>query len=116
MVHNANRADQLLSTLVVIIAAIVPVWWLCLQLGHSGWLSLLMLLPLLNVVLLLYWPHRSSWLRPRTQSGDALAATTDPSASTGDRRRRLPSASNQVRRPASYCSRAKTRSLFHTVV
>jgi hypothetical protein len=49
--------------IVVAIVLVVPFWRLCQRVGHSPWLSLLMLLPIANVILLYYiafaeWPSQ----------------------------------------------------------
>jgi hypothetical protein len=49
--------------IVVALIAVVPFWRLCQRVGYSPWLSLLMLLPIANVVLLYFiafaeWPSQ----------------------------------------------------------
>ncbi len=54
---------------ILIVAAIVlpPFWKLCLRAGYSGWLSLLVLLPLANIIFL-YFLAFSSWPSQRRDS------------------------------------------------
>jgi hypothetical protein len=47
--------------LIVAVIAVVPFWRICKRVGHSPWLSLLILLPLANLVFIYYlafseWP------------------------------------------------------------
>ena len=47
--------------LVVAVLVVVPVWRICTKAGYSGWLSLLILVPIVNLVLLYFlafaeWP------------------------------------------------------------
>ncbi len=47
--------------LVVGVLVVVPVWRICTKAGYSGWLSLLILVPIVNLVLLYFlafaeWP------------------------------------------------------------
>jgi hypothetical protein len=49
--------------IIVALVMVVPFWRLCRRVGHSPWLSLLMLVPLANVILLYYiafgdWPSQ----------------------------------------------------------
>ncbi len=52
-----------LPWLIVAIIAIVPIWQICKRVGHSPWLSLLMLVPLVNLIFIYYlafsqWPSQ----------------------------------------------------------
>ena len=47
--------------LLVAVLVVVPVWRICTKAGYSGWLSLLVLVPIVNLVLLYFlafaeWP------------------------------------------------------------
>lgn len=47
--------------LILLVIAVVPFWRICKRVGHSPWLSLLVLLPLVNLVFIYYlafsqWP------------------------------------------------------------
>jgi hypothetical protein len=47
--------------LILSIIAVVPFWRICQRVGHSPWLSLLILLPLINLIFIYYlafadWP------------------------------------------------------------
>ena len=58
--------------LMVAVLVIVPVWKICTKAGYSGWLSLLALVPLVNLVMLYIlafseWPlERRGTTTPRT--------------------------------------------------
>ncbi|MEO0914485.1 MAG: hypothetical protein AAFY59_16125 [Pseudomonadota bacterium] len=43
---------QIILVIVFIVIAIIPYWKIWSRSGHSGWWSLLMLVPLLNIVML----------------------------------------------------------------
>jgi|HubBroStandDraft_1064217.scaffolds.fasta_scaffold00219_5 hypothetical protein len=50
-----------LSWLIVAVIGVVPFWHICKRVGYSPWLSLLILVPLVNVVFVYYlafaqWP------------------------------------------------------------
>jgi hypothetical protein len=49
-----------LPWLIVLVIAVVPFWRICKRVGHSPWLSLLTLLPLVNLVFI-YYPAFSQW-------------------------------------------------------
>lgn len=54
-------AGQLIFLLIWIVVIIVPFWKIFSKAGFSGWLSLLMLLPLVNLIMLYFlafarWP------------------------------------------------------------
>ncbi|KAA0695291.1 hypothetical protein DT594_10705 [Halopseudomonas laoshanensis] len=60
MYGNAMWSGHWLWTLVVAIV-VVPVWQICRRTGYPGWLGLLMLIPMVNLVLLYFiafadWP------------------------------------------------------------
>lgn len=50
-----------LPWLIVAVIAVVPFWRICKRVGHSPWLSLLVVLPLVNLIFIYYlafslWP------------------------------------------------------------
>jgi hypothetical protein len=56
-----------LPWLIVLVIAVVPFWRICKRVGHSPWLSLLVVLPLVNLIFIYYlafslWPveHRGA--------------------------------------------------------
>jgi hypothetical protein len=58
-----------LHFVVIAVLLVIPFWKLFSKAGHSGWLSLLMLLPLVNVLALYYlafsdWPALRNRLAP----------------------------------------------------
>lgn len=49
--------------LIFAVIAVIPFWRLCSRVGHSPWLSLLILVPLVNLIFIYYlafgeWPAR----------------------------------------------------------
>jgi hypothetical protein len=57
MYHPALGA----TWLILVVIAVVPFWRICNRVGHSPWLSLLILLPLINLSFIYYlafseWP------------------------------------------------------------
>jgi hypothetical protein len=49
--------------LIVIVISIIPFWKICERVGHSPWLSLLLLVPLVNLIFIYYiafgeWPSQ----------------------------------------------------------
>jgi hypothetical protein len=46
--------------LVIAVVAVAPFWKICVKAGYSGWLSLLVLIPLANLVFL-YFLAFSDW-------------------------------------------------------
>jgi hypothetical protein len=60
--------------IIVAVIAIVPFWRICARLGYSPWLSLLILVPIANVVLLYFlafanWPMHKGGTGPGTPPG-----------------------------------------------
>ena len=58
-----------LSWLIVAAIAVVPFWRICTRVGYSPWLSLLILVPLANIVFIYYlafsqWPAEKGSARP----------------------------------------------------
>lgn len=57
--------------LIFAVIAVLPFWRICSRVGHSPWLSLLMLVPLINIIFIYYlafseWPFEK---RTATPSG-----------------------------------------------
>jgi hypothetical protein len=50
------------------ILLIIPFWRLCLRIGHSPWLSLLLLIPLVNLIFV-YFIAFSQWPSERGSTG-----------------------------------------------
>lgn len=53
------------SWLVVAVVVVIPFWRICTRVGYSPWLSLLILLPLINIVFIYFlafseWPVKKS--------------------------------------------------------
>jgi hypothetical protein len=49
--------------LIVVVISIIPFWKICERVGHSPWLSLLLLVPLVNLIFIYYiafgeWPSQ----------------------------------------------------------
>jgi heme/copper-type cytochrome/quinol oxidase subunit 4 len=56
---------HLLGFILVIIVAVIPFWKICERVGHSPWLSLLTLVPIINIIFIYYvafgeWPSQRS--------------------------------------------------------
>ena len=63
MMHETMYAGHGWMMLVIAILLVVPVWRICQRAGYPGWLGLLILVPLANLVLLYFlafarWPAR----------------------------------------------------------
>jgi hypothetical protein len=61
------------SWIIVAVIAVVPFWRLCARIGYSPWLSLLILLPLINLIFI-YFLAFSGW--PSRSGGSASGAAT----------------------------------------
>jgi hypothetical protein len=59
-----------LPWLIVAVIAVVPFWRICARVGYSPWLSLLILIPLVNLVFIYYLAF-SEW--PSQKTGTATA-------------------------------------------
>lgn len=64
MMHNSMWIGHWLWMLMMAAVVVVPFWRICTRVGYSGWLSLLMLVPIANLVLLYFiafsrWPINS---------------------------------------------------------
>jgi uncharacterized membrane protein len=57
-----------LSWIVVAVIAVVPFWRICTRVGYSPWLSLLILIPLVNIVFFYYLAF-SEWPSQRPGNG-----------------------------------------------
>lgn len=55
--------------------AVVPFWRICARLGYSPWLSLLIVIPLVNLVFIYYLAF-SQWPSDRSGSGPAATGST----------------------------------------
>jgi len=61
MMHGTMWMEHWLWMLVFALVVVVPVWRICVRAGFSGWWSVLVLFPLLNLALLYFlafadWP------------------------------------------------------------
>jgi hypothetical protein len=61
MYHHGLGAAWLIFAVITVL----PFWRICSRVGHSPWLSLLMLVPLINVIFIYYlafseWPFERS--------------------------------------------------------
>jgi hypothetical protein len=65
-------------TLIMAALIIVPFWFIYSKAGHSKWLSLLMAVPLLNVIMLYYLAF-SDWPSLRNTAGNGNSAASGPS-------------------------------------
>lgn len=59
--------------ILVAVLAVVPVWRICAKAGYSGWLGLLVLVPIANL-LLLYFLGFAEWPLERRASGHSPPA------------------------------------------
>lgn len=58
-----------LGILLTLLLIVVPFWKICEKAGYSGWLSLLVMLPLINIGFLFFLAF-SDWPRDRTKPTD----------------------------------------------
>ena len=58
-----------LGILLTLLLIVVPFWKICEKAGYSGWLSLLVMLPLINIGFLFFLAF-SDWPRDRRDPGD----------------------------------------------
>lgn len=70
MMHDGMWLAHWLWMLIVAVIVVVPFWRICTKAGHTGWLSLLVLVPLANIALL-YFLAFADW--PSQRKPDALA-------------------------------------------
>lgn len=69
MYGHTMWAGHWLWMLVVAIAVVIPVWRICQRTGYSGWMGLLILIPMVNLFLL-YFLAFSAWPADRTENHD----------------------------------------------
>jgi hypothetical protein len=67
MFSNTMWAGHWLGMLVIAIVFVIPVWRICQRAGYPGWLGVLMLIPVANLILL-YFIAFADW--PIGKSGD----------------------------------------------
>ncbi len=67
MFNNTMWAGHWLWMLVIAIVVVIPVWRICQRVGYPGWLGILMLVPVANLVLL-YFIAFSDW--PKEKAGN----------------------------------------------
>jgi uncharacterized membrane protein YhaH (DUF805 family) len=63
-----------ITWIIFAIIAVVPFWRLCARIGYSPWLSLLILVPLVNIIFI-YFLAFSDWPSPRGGSPAGTTAT-----------------------------------------
>lgn len=68
--HDVIWMSHWLPMLRLAFVVIVPMWRICQRVGYSGWLSLLMLVPIANLGLL-YFIAFSRWPAGAGRSGDS---------------------------------------------
>ncbi|HUA90575.1 MAG TPA: hypothetical protein VL994_14140 [Steroidobacteraceae bacterium] len=56
------------SWIIVAIVGVIPFWRICKRVGHSEWLSLLLLVPIANLIFV-YWLAFGDWPIQKTSSG-----------------------------------------------
>lgn len=66
MLGNTMWAGHWLWMLVVAVVVVIPVWRICRRTGYPGWLGILILIPVANL-LFLYFLAFSDW--PTNKSG-----------------------------------------------
>ena len=59
----------LIMCLIIVVLIILPFWFIFSKAGYSKWLSLLMVVPIVNIVILYFlafstWPSQREWLAP----------------------------------------------------
>jgi len=69
MMANNMWAGHWLWMLIFAIVVVIPVWRICQRTGYPGWLSILMLIPIANL-LLLYFLAFSSWTPDKMRNQD----------------------------------------------
>lgn len=63
VMHDGFFAAHLLWMLIIAVIFVVPFWRICTRVGYPGWLALLVLVPIANLVFLYFlafsdWPSR----------------------------------------------------------
>lgn len=67
MFGNTMWAGHWLWALVIAIIAVIPVWRICQRTGYPGWMGILILIPMVNL-LLLYFIAFSDWPADKTRN------------------------------------------------
>lgn len=70
MFGNTMWAGHWLWMLVMAVVVVVPVWRICQRIGYPGWMGILVLIPMVNLVLL-YFIAFTDWPNDRNKNGDA---------------------------------------------
>lgn len=60
MINSAMGSGHWLWMLMIALIVIIPTWRICQRIGYSGWMGLLILFPLINLVLF-YFIAFSDW-------------------------------------------------------
>lgn len=65
MVNNGMWFGHWLWMLVIAILVVIPTWRICKRIGYPGWMGVLILIPLANLILLYFiafsdWPANKS--------------------------------------------------------
>jgi hypothetical protein len=70
MFGNTMWAGHWLWMLVMAVAVVVPVWRICQRTGYSGWIGVLILIPMVNLALL-YFLAFANWPANRAVQGNS---------------------------------------------
>ncbi|SFR44427.1 hypothetical protein SAMN05216203_0373 [Marinobacter daqiaonensis] len=70
MFSNTMWAGHWLWMLVMAVLVVVPVWRICQRIGYPGWMAILILIPMVNMVLL-YFIAFADWPSNRNVEGKA---------------------------------------------
>ncbi|MFU8817286.1 MAG: hypothetical protein ACNA7W_18205 [Pseudomonadales bacterium] len=76
MMHDVGFGLHTMWMLVMAAVVVVPFWRICGKAGYSGWLSLLILIPIANLALL-YFLAFSSWPGQRGDGGRRSPSTEE---------------------------------------
>ena len=68
MFGNTMWAGHWLWMLVIAIVVVIPAWRICQRTGYPGWMGILILIPIVNLVLL-YFIAFSDWPSNRNNDG-----------------------------------------------
>ena len=68
MFGNTRGAGHWLWMLVIAIVVVIPAWRICQRTGYPGWMGILILIPIVNLVLL-YFIAFSDWPSNRNNDG-----------------------------------------------
>lgn len=74
MMHFGTWTGHPMMMLLVAVLAILPAWRICSKAGYPGWLALLFLLPIANLVLL-YFLGFAEWPLERRAASTPLSAS-----------------------------------------